>query len=93
MQEKEVSSNFLEEQELEEKYKEDDSPFFDVKYICQASLLITDSIRKGYDVAQLSNGDINVTEVRIVNVHYSWNSEKGKFVKTNQIEFNSSKGG
>ncbi|XVN40436.1 MAG: DUF2671 domain-containing protein [Rickettsia endosymbiont of Argas persicus] len=90
MQEKELFTNCLEEQE---NIADDDSPFFDVKYICQASLLITDSIRKGYDVTQLPNGDINVTEVRIVNVHYNWNSEKGKFVKTNQIEFNNSKGG
>lgn len=90
MHEKELSNNFLEEQE---DLKDDNSPFFDVKYICQASLLITDSIRKGYDVTQLPNGDVNVTEVRIVNVHYNWNSEKGKFVKTNQIEFDNSKGG
>lgn len=90
MQEKELSNNFLEEQE---DMKDDNSPFFDVKYICQASLLITDSIHKGYDVTQLPNGDVNVREVRIVNVHYNWNSEKGKFVKTNQIEFDNSKGG
>ncbi|HJD56104.1 MAG TPA: DUF2671 domain-containing protein [Rickettsia endosymbiont of Pyrocoelia pectoralis] len=89
MQEKE-SNNFSEEQENSQ---EDNSPFFDVKYICQASLLITDSIRKGYDVTQLPNGDINVTEIKIVNVHYNWNQEKGKFVKTNQIEFDNSKGG
>ncbi|AAU03688.1 DUF2671 domain-containing protein [Rickettsia typhi] len=88
MQEKELSNNFLEEN----KSKEDNSPFSDIKYICQASLLITDSIRKGYDVTQFSNGDINVREIRIVNVHYNWNSEKGKFVKTNQIEFNNNKG-
>ena len=88
MQEKELSNNFL-----EKKSKEGDSPFLDVKYICQASLLMTSSIRKGYDVTQLPNGDINVTQVRIVNVHYTWDSEKGKFVKTNQTEFNNSKGG
>lgn len=46
MQEKELFNNFLEERE---KSNNNDFPFFDVKCICQASLLIADSIHKGYD--------------------------------------------
>lgn len=68
--------------------RDSESPFFNVKYTCQAGLLLTESVRKGYDVAQLPNGDINVTEVRIVNVHYSWDPKKEKFVKSIQAEYN-----
>ncbi|MFY9589724.1 DUF2671 domain-containing protein [Rickettsia endosymbiont of Halotydeus destructor] len=86
MKEKELSNNLLETNK--DSLKNDDSPFFDVKYICQASSLITESIRRGFDVTQLPNGDVNVTEVRIVNVHYSWDSTKEKFIKTGQNEYN-----
>ncbi|MDR0296679.1 MAG: DUF2671 domain-containing protein [Rickettsia sp.] len=60
------------------------NPFFNVRYICQSITLITESIQKGFDVAQLSNGDITVTEIKTVNVHYNWNPVKQKFVKVNQ---------
>jgi hypothetical protein len=60
-----------------------DYPFSDVKYICQATTLITDSIKKGFDIAQLPNGDISVTEIKVVNVHYKWNAIKQKFVRVN----------
>lgn len=60
-----------------------DYPFSDVKYICQATTLITDSIKKGFDIAQLPNGDISVTEIKVINVHYKWNTIKQKFVKVN----------
>lgn len=86
MKEKELPSNLLETKK--KSLKNNDSPFFDVKYICQASSLITESIRRGFDVTQLPNGDVNVTEVRIVNVHYSWNPVKEKFIKTGQNEYN-----
>ncbi len=59
-------------------------PFSDLKYICQASSLITKSVRQGFDIAQLPNGDIIVTEIKVFNVHYSWDSVKQKFAKTNQ---------
>ncbi|XVN42292.1 MAG: DUF2671 domain-containing protein [Candidatus Rickettsia vulgarisii] len=60
-----------------------DYPFFDVQYICQATTLITDSIKKGFDIAQLPNGDISVTEIKVINVHYKWNAIRQKFVKVN----------
>ncbi len=55
----------------------------DVRYICKSSYLITEALQKGYDVAQLPNGDIIVTEVKTVNVQYSWDSEKNKMVRVN----------
>lgn len=60
-----------------------DYPFSDVRYICQATDLITQSIRQGFDIAQLENGDISVTEIKVINVHYKWNSIKQKFIKVN----------
>ncbi|MDF2965779.1 MAG: hypothetical protein K0Q51_1167 [Rickettsiaceae bacterium] len=52
-----------------------------VKYICKSSALITESLQKGCDITQLSNGDIIVTEVKIVNVQYTWDAEKGKMIR------------
>ncbi|WP_341747227.1 DUF2671 domain-containing protein [Candidatus Tisiphia endosymbiont of Dascillus cervinus] len=62
----------------------DNNPFFNVRYICQSTTLITESIQKGFDVAQLPNGDITVTEIKTVNVHYHWDSFKQRFVKVSQ---------
>ncbi|OZG32517.1 DUF2671 domain-containing protein [Rickettsia endosymbiont of Culicoides newsteadi] len=62
----------------------DNNPFFNVRYIGQSTTLITESIQKGFDVAQLSNGDITVTEIKTVNVHYNWDPVKQKFIKINQ---------
>jgi hypothetical protein len=52
-----------------------------VKYICKSSALITESLQKGCDITQMSNGDIIVTEVKIVNVQYTWDAEKGKMIR------------
>ncbi len=62
----------------------DNNPFFNVRYICQSTTLITESIQKGFDVVQLSNGDITVTEIKTVNIHYNWDPVKQKFIKVNQ---------
>jgi len=62
----------------------DNYPFSDIKYICQATALITESLQKGFDVAQLPNGDISVTEIKIVNVHYNWNAAKQRLIKNGQ---------
>ncbi|WP_375326772.1 DUF2671 domain-containing protein [Candidatus Tisiphia endosymbiont of Nemotelus uliginosus] len=60
-----------------------DYPFSDVKYICQAATLITDATQQGFDIAQLPNGDITVTEIKVVNVNYTWHPVKQKFIKVN----------
>jgi len=57
----------------------------DVKYICKTSTLITESLRNGCDVAQLANGDIIITEVKVCNTQYSWNEEKGKLIRSTSI--------
>lgn len=59
----------------------EDNVFSDLQYICNAASLITDSLQKGLDVAQLSNGDIIITEIKTINTHYSWNENKGKLIK------------
>ena len=58
--------------------------FDDIKYICNSTGLITESLQKGFDVAQLPNGDIIVTEVKVVNVQYSWDKVKQKMVRISQ---------
>jgi len=58
--------------------------FDDIKYICNSTGLITESLQKGFDVAQLPNGDIIVTEIKVVNVQYSWDKVKQKMVRISQ---------
>lgn len=52
-----------------------------VEYICKSTKLISDSLRNGCDIAQLPNGDVMVTETKVVHMHYVWNKEKGKMVR------------
>jgi ribosome biogenesis SPOUT family RNA methylase Rps3 len=56
-------------------------PLTDIDYICKSTTLITESLRNGKDIAQLPNGDIIVTERKIVHLHYTWDSSKGKMVR------------
>lgn len=58
--------------------------FDNLKYICDSTSLIVESLRRGLDIAQLPSGDIIVTEVKTVNTLYSWDSKKSKLVKINQ---------
>jgi hypothetical protein len=59
--------------------------FSDLKYICNSTSLIVDSLKRGLDVAQLPNGDVIVTEIKTVNTQYSWDKTKQRMVKTSQI--------
>jgi len=52
-----------------------------VEYICKSTKLISDSLRNGCDIAQLPNGDVVVTETKVVHMHYVWNKEKGKMIR------------
>lgn len=56
-------------------------PLTDIDYICKSTTLITESLRNGKDIAQLPNGDIIVTERKIVHLHYTWDPIKGKMVR------------
>lgn len=56
-------------------------PLTDIDYICKSTTLITESLRNGKDIAQLPNGDIIVTERKIVHLHYTWDPAKAKMVR------------
>lgn len=53
----------------------------DPRYLRQSSSLIQDALQKGFDVLQLSNGDIVTTGTKTVVYQYSWDENKGKLVK------------
>ncbi len=53
----------------------------DVRYVCKSCSLITESLQKGCDVLQMPNGDIIVTEQKIVTFQYTWDDKKGKLVR------------
>jgi glucose/arabinose dehydrogenase len=63
---------------------EEQNLFSNIQYICNSTTLITDSLQQGFDVAQLPNGDIIVTEIRTVNVQYKWDVDKQRMVKISQ---------
>lgn len=68
------------------KAQEDDGEIFsDIRYICNSTNLIYGALQKGFDIAQLPNGDVIVTEIKTVNVHYTWDKNKKKMVKVNYI--------
>ncbi len=54
----------------------------DMRYVCKSCSLITESLQKGCDVLQMSNGDIIVTELKAVTFKYSWDEKKGKLVRS-----------
>ncbi|MDX1924271.1 MAG: DUF2671 domain-containing protein [Rickettsiaceae bacterium] len=57
----------------------------DIRYICKVTPIITDSLQRGCDVAQLPNGDIIVTETKVVNTQYSWDEGKIKMVRATRL--------
>lgn len=65
---------------------QDNDVFSDIRYICNSTSLIVESLQKGLDVAQLPTGDIIITEIKTVNTHYSWNKEKQRMMKVGQSE-------
>ena len=52
-----------------------------VEYICKSTKLITEALRNGCDIAQLPNGDVLVTETKVVHMHYVWSKEKEKMIR------------
>ena len=54
----------------------------DPRYLRQSSALINESLQKGFDVLQLSDGSVVTTGTKTVVHHYRWDEEKGKLVKT-----------
>jgi hypothetical protein len=58
--------------------------FSDLKYICNSTSLIVESLQKGLDVAQLPSGDVIITEIKTINTQYSWDKDKQKMIKISQ---------
>jgi len=53
----------------------------DTRYLRQSSTLINDALQKGFDVLQLSDGDIVMTGTKTIVYRYQWDQEKGKLAK------------
>ena len=48
-------------------------------YIDQSFSLMSEALQRGFDVAQMPNGDVMVTEVKTVTYRYRWDEETGRF--------------
>jgi hypothetical protein len=79
-----TSVQVLDRSEHKEQPDEAQNILLDLKYICKSTSLITDSLQKGFDVAQLPNGDIIVTEVQTLNIQYAWDASKQKMIRISQ---------
>ncbi|CAK8162655.1 hypothetical protein CAXC1_210006 [Candidatus Xenohaliotis californiensis] len=64
-----------------DKNKETDS--FDIVsnplYIRRFAALLRDVMQRGSDLMHLANGNVVITETKVVTYQYAWNKEKGKF--------------
>ncbi len=58
----------------------------DPRYLRQSSALINDALQKGFDVLQLSDGNIIMTGTKTIVHRYEWELEKGKLMKTKTTE-------
>ena len=54
----------------------------DSRYLRQSSALIQDALQKGFDVLQLTNGEIITTGTKTIVHKYIWDDAKGKLVKS-----------
>ena len=52
------------------------------EYICASHKLIIEALRNNQDVAQLSNGDLVITEVKIITTNYIWNKAVNRLMKS-----------
>lgn len=55
-----------------------------IDYVCSLTALLKKAFNDGNDIAHLPNGDVLVTETRIVHNHiyYAWDPGKGKLVES-----------
>lgn len=54
----------------------------DARYIKSSSQLIADALSKGFDVLQMSNGEIVTTGTKTVVYKYTWDEVSGKLKRT-----------
>lgn len=71
--------------------KDDSAPniadiMLDPRYLRQSSALISDALQKGFDVLQLSDGNIIMTGTKTIVHRYEWELDKGKLMKTKTTE-------
>lgn len=53
----------------------------DPRYLRQSSTLINEALQKGFDVLQLSDGEIVTTGTKTIVHRYKWDDSKGKLVR------------
>ena len=51
------------------------------EYLRQSSQLISEALRKGFDVLQLENGHVVTTGTKVVVTQYRWDDNGGKMKK------------
>lgn len=61
-------------------------------YLRQSSTLINEALKSGFDVLQLSNGDIVTTGTKTIVNKYTWDAGKGKLVKNKAEQADARKG-
>ncbi len=54
----------------------------DSRYIRQSAELISDALQKGFDVLQMSNGDVVTTGTKTVVYKYTWDDVGGKLKRS-----------
>lgn len=59
----------------------DYNPFSNPIYIAQMQKIMSDQIEKGNNVLSMSNGDLIVTDIKTLDVHYQWNENTKKLSK------------
>lgn len=77
-------NNNTKKHEIHLKHDNELDIFSDLNYICSSTPLILESLQRGLDVAQLSSGDVIVTEIKTVHTQYSWDRTKLRMVKVSQ---------
>ena len=58
---------------------EGDNLATDINYIRKSTHLVNDALQKGYDIMQMANGDIVITEVKTMTYKYKWCADTNKF--------------
>lgn len=69
----------IKEQTADNTSFEDGDIMNDERYLRKSSTLINDALQKGYDIMQMPNGDVLITEVKTITFQYQWDEKKGKF--------------
>ncbi len=61
--------------------KNDSDLMANAEYIRKSSSLISEALKKGFDVLQLDNGDVVTTGTKTIVTTYTWDEKKSKMVK------------